>query len=557
MDRVAAVESLARCVALGDDVDGALSRLEGQFRGTNEEPDAARLASAVARIYPLLPEHPQLQSSALDPLLESLEQLARKKAVDVARVLDSVALALASLDEAAKPVVDEGNPAAHHEPNWSGKIAEDDLVLLPEFVLEAREQLGSAEQQMLFLEKVPGDSNALNTAFRGLHTVKGVAACLGITPIAELSHELETLLDRARQNVPLDQNRMADVVMRGIDRLRNLVEWLAPVTAGGNPDGEWPKVGDLLEEARGVVSATARIDASQTAAVAALEAVVSKPPAKAPESQVSPSIPGSVKPEPPASVMPNSMMGFSPTVAPTRSFTNSTLDQLTSDLRSPGSPAASSLGHPPQGVGLEGERAAPAPPRPAPGPLPTWAPGANRRSRAPETMMPGNQVAAASTVKVDTRKLDALMDLVGELVVTQSMVAQDPDLASLSSQRLTQSLALLTRTCKELRRVAMSTRMVPIAATFDKMARVLRDVSRALNKPAELVVEGADTELDRNVVETLHDPLLHMIRNSIDHGLETSADRLRLGKPHAGRVTLRAYHEGGQIVVEVSDDGKG
>jgi len=160
-------------------------------------------------------------------------------------------------------------------------------------------------------------------------------------------------------------------------------------------------------------------------------------------------------------------------------------------------------------------------------------------------------------VKVDTEKLDALVDLVGELLIAQSMVAEDARLAGAATTQATRNLAQLSRIARELQRAAMSMRMVPVSGTFEKMVRVAREAGKHTAKQVTVTTVGGDTELDRTVTELLHDPLVHMVRNAIDHGLESTEQRRAAGKPEAGALTLAARHEGGQIVVEVRDDGRG
>jgi two-component system, chemotaxis family, sensor kinase CheA len=161
------------------------------------------------------------------------------------------------------------------------------------------------------------------------------------------------------------------------------------------------------------------------------------------------------------------------------------------------------------------------------------------------------------SVKVDTRKLDGLVDIVGELVILQSLIHEDAALARTGDERLTRNLAQLRRITSELQRGATAMRMVPIRQTFQKMARLVRDVSKRAGKTVELVLAGEDTELDRKVVEDISDPLMHMIRNSVDHGIESADTRFAAGKRDAGRLSLRAFHQGGSIVIEVADDGAG
>ncbi|MHC1768937.1 MAG: chemotaxis protein CheA [Verrucomicrobiia bacterium] len=170
---------------------------------------------------------------------------------------------------------------------------------------------------------------------------------------------------------------------------------------------------------------------------------------------------------------------------------------------------------------------------------------------------PARPDAATGFVKLDTRKLDSLVDLVGELVIAQSMVVHDPEVQRLASRNLVRCLRQLARITSELQRTAMSLRMVPIGRTFHKLARLVRDLAAHQQKQVQLVVEGEETELDRNIVEELSDPLIHMIRNAIDHGIEPPAERIAQGKPVSGTIRLSASHQRGGIVIEIRDDGKG
>jgi two-component system chemotaxis sensor kinase CheA len=164
---------------------------------------------------------------------------------------------------------------------------------------------------------------------------------------------------------------------------------------------------------------------------------------------------------------------------------------------------------------------------------------------------------AQTTVKVDTRKLDNLIDMVGELVIAQAILAEDPAITRSADERLGRRVAQLKRITSDLQRNAMAMRMVPIRQTFQKMARLVRDLSRKSGKNIELVLDGEDTELDRRVVEDMNDPLMHMVRNSVDHGIENPADRASSGKPCQATLRLSAFHQAGNIVIEIADDGAG
>ena len=177
---------------------------------------------------------------------------------------------------------------------------------------------------------------------------------------------------------------------------------------------------------------------------------------------------------------------------------------------------------------------------------------------APKSSGGSDSVKAVSNVmKVDTRKFDSLVELVGELVIAQSQVSQHPDLVNLGSRQVTRNLSQLSTIALELQKIAMSLRMVAIKGTFQKMIRLVRDLNASTGKSVDLVITGEDTEMDRTMVEELADPLMHMIRNSVDHGIEPLEKRLESGKSEKGTVRLSAFHQGGSIVVEIADDGAG
>jgi two-component system chemotaxis sensor kinase CheA len=194
----------------------------------------------------------------------------------------------------------------------------------------------------------------------------------------------------------------------------------------------------------------------------------------------------------------------------------------------------------------------PSAPVPAPqAPVPQAPAAAPAQARAPKAE------ESLQNVKVDTRKLDNLVDIVGELVIVQSIIQEDPALQRLVDERLGRNLAQLKRITTDLQRNAMAMRMTPIRPTFQKMSRLVRDLSRKSGKTIDLALSGEDTELDRKVVEDINDPLMHMVRNSVDHGIEPSERRQAAGKPAQARVSLSAYHEGGNIVIAIADDGAG
>ena len=164
---------------------------------------------------------------------------------------------------------------------------------------------------------------------------------------------------------------------------------------------------------------------------------------------------------------------------------------------------------------------------------------------------------SAASVRVDTRKLDNLVDMVGELVIAQSMVLQNTEMLKIKDQKLQKDSVQLSRITAELQRISMSMRMVPIKSTFQKMTRLVRDLSKKTGKEVVLNMKGEETEIDRNMVEEIYEPLVHMVRNSIDHGIEVPEERTRLGKDPTGTILIAAEQKGGNIVIDIEDDGRG
>lgn len=355
-----------------------------------------------------------------------------------------------------------------------------DEELLREFINESQEHLQNIENGVLVLEENPTDADTLNSIFRAFHTFKGGSGFLNLTPIKNLAHELESLLDAARQHKLAINSAIIDLILQGGDTLKAFVGEMGAQLNGTNV------VQPIVVPTLGLI---ARVKVVLGTSQEVTEAVpIGNPPPFALKSDAN----------------------ASSDAAFAQAFTDP-----------PVSPAPVA----------EKSRSGPAP--------------------AP---------AAASTagfVKVDTAKLDSLIDLVGELVISESMVVQDPELVALPSRHLARNLAQLRRITSDLQHTAMSLRMVPIRATFQKMTRLVRDLAAAQHKQVQLVFSGEDTELDRNIVEELGDPLVHMIRNSADHGVEMPDVRVAKGKPALGTVHLRAFHRGGNIVIQITDDGGG
>lgn len=177
---------------------------------------------------------------------------------------------------------------------------------------------------------------------------------------------------------------------------------------------------------------------------------------------------------------------------------------------------------------------------------------------SPEATSSASKTQTPETLKVDRVRLDRLVDMIGELVIAESMVQQELTRSTKAIASGSRSLSQLNKITRNLQELSLALRMVPVRSTFQKMARVVRDLSKKLQKPIDLHLSGEDTELDKTVVDQIGDPLMHMVRNAVDHGIErTSAERVAAGKPANGQVHLRAFHQGGNIYIEIEDDGKG
>ncbi|MEI7927092.1 MAG: chemotaxis protein CheA [Verrucomicrobiales bacterium] len=367
----------------------------------------------------------------------------------------------------------------------------DDAELLHEFHGESMELLQEIEQGLLVLESNPRDSTTINSIFRAFHTFKGGAGFLRLPALQDLAHDLESLLDAARQSKLLVTTAVIDLILAGADALKQYTNEIGAQLKG-------------IHAGEPIVVPTSQL-------ILRVQAVLKGEPAPAPA--------------PPAAVQ----VAPAPTPAPV---------QIQPVLSVP-VPAAT-------------ESAVP-----TPEPPPEQAPGQEVAVPAAPSKRAVAAESGSAFVKLDTWKLDALIDLVGELVIAQSMVVQDPDVQGLDSRNLARSLRQLGRTTSELQRNAMSLRMVPVRSAFQKMTRLVRDIGIQQNKEVQLILEGEETELDRNIVEKLGDPLVHMIRNAVDHGIESPADRLAAGKPALGTVKLSASHQRGGILIRIQDDGKG
>ncbi|MDI9403416.1 MAG: chemotaxis protein CheA [Limnohabitans sp.] len=372
-----------------------------------------------------------------------------------------------------------------------------------DFALEAKEHLANAEVAVLALESGNSDPEQVNIVFRAFHTIKGVAGFLNLPRIVEVAHAAEFLLDKVRSNkLPLSAG-VLELVLASSDLLGQLIGVLS--------GGEAPRERELrILVFRLEAACEGRFVGGQTTHLTSNESV-------------------------------------STTMSATTTMTNATDATDAMDATNGGAnTSAESIAEAKPAVSTPIARAT----------LPTESAAVAEATNA-STAKQHAMAKADQSVKVSTQRMDSLVNLVGELVIAQLMVVQDPVVGKLGDQRVQRNLAHLGKIVRDLQETSMSLRMVTLKSTFQKMARLVRDVAAKAGKRIQLEVEGEDVELDRNVVEEIGDPLVHMIRNACDHGIEPAAERVTVGKAETGTLRLRAFHSGGSIVIEVEDDGRG
>ena len=448
------------------------------------------------------------------------------------------------------------------------------------FFEEAGENLDSLEQHLLGIDLASVDDEVLNSVFRCAHSVKGGAATFGFADVAELTHQMESLLDKLRRHELAPTAPMVDVLLQAGDALR---AQLARHQRGG--DGAAIDTAALLAEIRALGAAPGLAPATAPAApkVAAPAAVPQPGAPRTIELRVGPLD----RPDQADSLLElfAEIVDLG-TIAPldggqaadgmrrfrieTTSSDEDLLSLFTFHV------ARDKLRLVAAGPGYGFHAGAPGAPDPAraddavfgffddaPGapPAGAGASAAARRRDRPATPAPGGAApggAEASTLRVSVEKVDQLINLVGELVITQAMLAENSArMDSALYSQLAKSLADLERNTRDLQQAVMSIRMIPMSVVFSRFPRMLRDLSGKLGKKVEFVTLGEATELDKGLVEKITDPLTHLVRNACDHGIELPAERAARGKPEAGTLTLAASHQGGSVVIEVRDDGKG
>jgi two-component system, chemotaxis family, sensor kinase CheA len=382
------------------------------------------------------------------------------------------------------------------------EVSDPDPSLTADFVRESKEHLEAADVLLMTLESEPGNIEAINAVFRGFHTIKGVAGFLGFRTIQAFAHETENLLDLVRTGkIDLD-SALLDVVFAAADVLKKRILWVG--THGG---AVFPA--DQAGEMRTVQRKVKAFASGMT---------MDEEPAELPPAKAGMRL-GEILVE--SGMVPEHAVG------------EALKAQADAGINLPlGEVLVRQSAAEPRDVALA--------------------------LRSQKQANDSGQPIVKETVKVEADRLDKLLDTIGELVIAESMIFQSPELKGRKSPALTQQMVLLDKITRELQKMGTSLRMVPIRPVFQKMARLVRDLSRKAGKEVEFQCFGDETELDKTVVDKIGDPLIHMVRNSVDHGIEPDqATRIEAGKPVQAKVILSAFQKGGNVCIQIEDDGKG
>ncbi len=372
------------------------------------------------------------------------------------------------------------------------------------FFEEAQEHLNSMESLLVELDIGNPDAEQLNAIFRAAHSIKGSAGTFGFTDLAEVTHVLENLLDRIRKGELALRPEMIDAFLDAGDVLKELL-----AAHRGNGVADTAQVAAMCERLSGLTVSVAEVPIVTTVAPAVADdswGLFDEAPAAATE------------PAPAAVPATDDSYGF---------FVDLPAPEVAAVPPAPTLAVARTIAEP--AVAVADRRAAP------------------RVGGGGET-----------SIRVDVDKVDQLINLIGELVITQAMLAQSAaTLDPVEFERLHNGLAQLERNTRDMQESVMSIRMMPISVVFSRFPRVVRDLAQKLGKQIELKTIGEGTELDKSLIERIADPLTHLVRNSLDHGVEMPEERVAQGKAPTGTITLKAYHQSGNIVIEVGDDGAG
>ena len=425
--------------------------------------------------------------------------------------------------------------------------------ILQDFLVESFELVEKLDEDLVELETNPEDLELLNRIFRVAHTVKGASSFLNFDVLTHLTHHMEDVLNKARHGELIITSDVMDVVLESIDLMKALLNIIRDTSSDAGVD-----VSDCVTRLD-VVSGG---DGSVETPVVEEAPVVEETPAVAEEIQTDSD-----------DDIDYDSMDPDEIEAEIERLLNQRQDEdkakraakIAAGEKVPEAPPAPDSDEPKSEPEAKPE---PAPAPAAPAPVSKPAPVVKKEIPASDdakAAAPAKRAPATveQTIRVDVKRLDHLMNLIGELVLAKNrLIKINDDVEERYEgeeflEELNQVVSIVSLVTTDLQIAVMKTRMLPIGKVFNKFPRMIRDLTRELNKKIELEIFGEDTELDKSIVEEIGDPLVHIIRNSCDHGVEMPADRVAKGKTESGTIKLKAYNEGNAIVIQIDDDGKG
>ncbi len=435
----------------------------------------------------------------------------------------------------------------------------DDLQeIMEDFLIEAFEMNEQLDQDLVELEHNPEDLDLLNRIFRVAHTIKGSSSFLNLNILTHLTHNMEDVLNRARKGEIKITPDIMDVVLRSIDLMKTLLVTIRDTGSDTN-NGKENEIEEAVKKLQAITSQNLE-GAKETSGTK-----------EAPEKEVKEEIKEKAKEEVKANKTPTAenLTSDNPLAdEPDLDYANMSAEEVEAEIERllnkrqeadkerRAQKKQEDQAKPKQEVTPTKETPKTETPK-----APKTETKAKAKADTEENKAPS--IGVEQTVRVDVRRLDHLMNLIGELVLGKNRLiriysdVEERYDGEKFLEELNQVVSSISAVTTDLQLAVMKTRMQPVGKVFNKFPRMVRDLSRELGKSIELIIEGEETELDKSIVEEIGDPLIHIIRNSCDHGIEPLEERRRLNKPETGKVQLSAYNEGNHIVIKISDDGKG
>ncbi|WP_187935062.1 chemotaxis histidine kinase/response regulator CheAY2 [Helicobacter pylori] len=433
----------------------------------------------------------------------------------------------------------------------------DDLQeIMEDFLIEAFEMNEQLDQDLVELEHNPEDLDLLNRIFRVAHTIKGSSSFLNLNILTHLTHNMEDVLNRARKGEIKITPDIMDVVLRSIDLMKTLLVTIRDTGSDTN-NGKENEIEEAVKQLQAITSQNLE-GAKETSGAKETPQKENKEEAKEENKENKAKAPTT-----------ENFSSDNPLAdEPDLDYANMSAEEVEAEIerllnkrQEADKERRAQKKQEDQAKPKQEVTPAKEPPRTETPKAPKTETKAKAKADTEENKAPS--IGVEQTVRVDVRRLDHLMNLIGELVLGKNRLiriysdVEERYDGEKFLEELNQVVSSISAVTTDLQLAVMKTRMQPVGKVFNKFPRMVRDLSRELGKSIELIIEGEETELDKSIVEEIGDPLIHIIRNSCDHGIEPLEERRRLNKPETGKVQLSAYNEGNHIVIKISDDGKG